>query len=267
MHIICSKYEFSRHITYSANSNAKNKKHKKLLKNKHAQAAETAGISKKDMVHECYYCSNGFQAFMTEDQAAAMGKQEGVARVVKDKRVSMDDGMPTSGGSGRRLSESSLSSNVNPITSSVWSSQVRPPKKRDLTDTSPEFIGLTAPAGPWARGYDGEGVVIGVIDSGLWPEHPSFADNGTYPSLDGFVPNSDSLPCEFGNTAHNADDSRFTCNNKLLGARLVMDVFRRITKGFGSDQFDSARDDFGHGTHTASTAAGNRDASSSSSIS
>jgi len=121
-------------ITYSANSIAKNKKYKKYLKNKHAQAAETAGISKEDMTHEYYYCSNGFQASMNEEQAAEMGKQEGVARVVKDKRVSMDDGMPTSGSSGRRLSESSLASDIS-ITSSIWSSQGRPPKVRDLTIT------------------------------------------------------------------------------------------------------------------------------------
>jgi len=117
---------------------------------------------------------------------------------------------------------------------------------------------LTDKGGPWDRDIDGEGIVIGVIDDGIWPEHPSFADNGTYPSLDGFIPNSDSLPCEFGNTTHNADDSRFTCNNKLLGARLVLDSQIK-GNGIKQDEFYSARDHNGHGTHTASTAAGNRD--------
>jgi len=228
-------------LLHSANSNAKNKKHKRYLKNKHAQAAEVAGISKKDMTHEYYYCSNGFQAFMSSEQAAELMNQEGVAKVVKDQRISMDDVVPNSGGSSRRLSERSLASEYIPKTSSVWSNQGRPPKIRDLTITTPVFTGLTAPAGPWARGYDGEGVVIGVIDDGIWPEHPSFADNGTYPLLDGFVPNSDSLPCEFGNTTHNADDSRFTCNNKLLGARLVLDSQIK-GNGIKQDEFYSARD-------------------------
>ncbi len=122
------------------------------------------------------------------------------------------------------------------------------------TDSSPEFLGLTDPAGPWQTGYDGEGVVIGVIDDGIWPEHPSFADDGSYSTLP--IELDDSRPnCEFGNIAHNPDDAPFTCNNKLIGARQMLDTYRLFY--LDSDEFDSARDDNGHGTHTASTAAGN----------
>ncbi len=122
------------------------------------------------------------------------------------------------------------------------------------TDSSPDFLGLTSPAGPWAKGYDGEGVIVGIIDSGIWPEHPSFADDGSFPAapaLDDSRPN-----CEFGNTAHNANDVAFTCNNKLIGARQMLDTYRFFI-GADPDEYDSARDDDGHGTHTASTAAGN----------
>ncbi len=70
------------------------------------------------------------------------------------------------------------------------------------TDASPDFLGLTQGNEAWGRGIDGRGVVVGVIDTGIWPEHPSFADDGTYPEADV----SPALPCEFGNTAHNPAD-------------------------------------------------------------
>jgi subtilisin family serine protease len=120
------------------------------------------------------------------------------------------------------------------------------------TDSTADFLGLTGPAGAYAKGYDGEGVVVGVIDSGIWPEHPSFADDGSFAPL----PEYAGVACEFGNTAHNPDDAPFTCNNKLLGARQMLDTYRLLI-GADPDEFDSARDDDGHGTHTASTAAGN----------
>ena len=131
----------------------------------------------------------------------------------------------------------------------------RDERRYKTTDISPAFLGLTDPAGPWAKGYDGDGVVVGIIDSGIWPEHPSFADDGSYGPppvvLDDSRPN-----CEFGNTAHNPNDAPFGCNNKLIGARQMLDTYRFFI-GADADEFDSARDDDGHGTHTASTAAGN----------
>jgi subtilisin family serine protease len=119
------------------------------------------------------------------------------------------------------------------------------------TDSVPRFLRLTSDGGPYDRGVDGEDVVVGVIDTGIWPEHPSFADNGSY----GPSP-IDPIPCEFGNTAHNENDKPFTCNRKLLGARQMLETYRAIL-GAEDHEFDSARDDSGHGTHTASTAAGN----------
>ena len=123
------------------------------------------------------------------------------------------------------------------------------------TDSSPTFLGLTDPASPWQTGYDGEGVVIGVIDDGIWPEHPSFADDGSYPEPPISLSDADRPNCEFGNTAHNPNDAQFECNNKLIGARQMLDTYRAFF--LDPDEFDSARDDDGHGTHTASTAGGN----------
>ena len=119
------------------------------------------------------------------------------------------------------------------------------------TDTSAQFLGLDAPAGPWARDYTGEGVVVAVIDTGVWPEHPSFADDGTFPEPTG--PAAD-VPCEFGNTEHSEDDAPFECNNKLIGARDVRALYNSL---ISPETYASARDSDGHGTHTAGTAAGN----------
>lgn len=123
------------------------------------------------------------------------------------------------------------------------------------TDASPEFLGLSGRGEAWASGVTGEGVVVGVIDTGIWPEHPSFADDGSYAAPP--AP-SDNLPCEFGNLAHNRFDAPFICNNKLIGARQMLSTYRMLI-GAEADEFDSARDDDGHGTHTTSTAAGNGD--------
>ena len=96
------------------------------------------------------------------------------------------------------------------------------------TSESPEFLGLDDRRGAWDSGFTGAGVVVGVIDSGIWPEHPSFAarpdlgpapitiedrDVHLNPAVERFSPG-----CDFGNTAHNEADVEFTCNNKLIGA-------------------------------------------------
>lgn len=129
-----------------------------------------------------------------------------------------------------------------------------------MTHNSPSFLGLDGPAGVWHKGYDGEGVIVGVIDSGIWPEHPSFADDGTYADLGISLDDSVFSSCDFGNTAHRPDDEPFTCNNKLLGARQVLTTYRALI-GAAPSEFDSARDDDGHGSHTASTSAGNANVS------
>jgi hypothetical protein len=100
----------------------------------------------------------------------------------------------------------------------------------------------------------GAGVVIGVIDSGVWPEHPSLSDpspsGGAYPVPVGW----NGAPCEFG-SAH-PSDAAFACNNKLIGARRMMATYDSL-ETLLPGEFPSARDDSGHGTHMATTAAGN----------
>ncbi|MDH2413742.1 S8 family serine peptidase [Nocardioides sp. CER19] len=117
--------------------------------------------------------------------------------------------------------------------------------------TEEDFLDLTGHGEAYDSGIDGTGVLVGVIDTGIWPEHPSFADDGTLPAAPVLAGDS----CQFGNTSANPDDKDFTCNDKLVGARDMTKTYRAV-EGAEPDEFVSARDDEGHGTHTASTAAG-----------
>ncbi|PPS00632.1 hypothetical protein GOBAR_AA20044 [Gossypium barbadense] len=123
---------------------------------------------------------------------------------------------------------------------------------RTATTYTPQFLGL--PKGVWPRvgGYEtaGEGIVIGFIDTGIDPTHSSFADDvsdHTYP-----VPDHFSGICEV-----TRDFPSGSCNRKLVGARHF--AASAITRGvFNSSQdYASPLDGDGHGTHTASVAAGN----------
>ena len=121
------------------------------------------------------------------------------------------------------------------------------------------YLGL--PTGLWSRfgGADhaGEGVIVGVIDTGITPQHPSFADD---PSGGAYVGSAypATPPVGWHGTCEAGEDGSWTasdCNDKLIGARYYV-------AGFGEDKlapgsFVSARDDAGHGSHTAATAAGN----------
>ena len=141
------------------------------------------------------------------------------------------------------------------------------------TDVSPGFIGATR---VWddlgGQGSAGEGITVGILDSGIWPEHPSYADpdpfgNGfapppVVPGSNGFASGVARSTCDFGNTAWNVNDAPFTCNNKLIAAYEFLDTYKAVV-GLLPTEFDSARDDNGHGTHTSSTAAGNGGVSAS----
>ena len=134
------------------------------------------------------------------------------------------------------------------------------------TDVSNDFIGaddLWAAQGGVQNA--GGGVIVGVLDSGVWPEHPSFSDpdpNGVAYPAPPVVPGSNGFSagarstCDFGNTAYNPNDAAFTCNGKLIGAYNFTDGYQ-ANVGLLPTEFLSGRDDNGHGTHTATTSAGN----------
>lgn len=155
---------------------------------------------------------DGFAAKLTADQATTLARQPGVTAVVPDEMRHLD----------------------------TWQ--------------TPSFLGLSGTFGVWRRlggsnstNGAGSGTVVGVIDSGINHDSPSFDAVGSPP------PDTYTGTCETGR----ADDAgTFACNDKLIGGRFY-------TEGQGGDdaifsgEFLSPEDFNGHGSHTSSTAAGN----------
>ena len=141
----------------------------------------------------------------------------------------------------------------------VWKDEIR----QLATDNSPEFLELTDPtSGLWAaEGLTGEDVIVGVIDTGIWPEHPSFSDQEDLSDAPGNSGKRDlaygPAPSDwYGSCQSGEQFSQDDCNNKLIGAKYFKDGFTNNEINISGDYL-SARDADGHGTHTASTAAGN----------
>ena len=187
------------------------------------QEAAVASVGARKL-YSYVYAFNGFAAEMSDADAAKLRQDPNVVAVTKNEMVTVD------------------------------------------TSSTPDFLGLTAPKGLWAklggvraggspiRPGPGENVVIGIIDSGFWPEHPSFADRNAankfmYTPLPGWSP-----ACEVGEQFTAAN-----CNRKVVTARY-------FNAAWGGDagidalrpwEFNSPRDYNSHGSHTASTSGGN----------
>lgn len=126
------------------------------------------------------------------------------------------------------------------------------------TDVTPEFTGATqvwhSLSGPTNAAST---VVIGVIDSGIWPEHPSFANHGLP------APPGGPHACEFGDGSDVSHlGPKFACNGKLVGAYSFLDTYLSQFDALPGEYCNnatatcSARDSDGHGSHAASVAAG-----------
>lgn len=191
------------------------------LKGKHDDALGKVGGAKK--LYDYNFSFNGFAAKLTAAQAAKMESLAGVLSVSADEMRYAD------------------------------------------TASTPTMLGLNAAGGIWEKlggvGNAGEGVIVGIIDTGIWPENPSFTDrtglngNGTKDGKLAFR----QIPGWHGKCTPGEEFTASMCNQKLIGAQW-------FNEGMGGDagvnanlpwEFTSARDFNGHGSHTASTAAGN----------
>jgi hypothetical protein len=122
------------------------------------------------------------------------------------------------------------------------------------TDSTPAFIGadqVYPKLGGAANA--GKGVIFGSLDTGIWPEHPSFADNGNL----GVPPakaDGTARSCDFGDNPLTPAADPFGCNRKVIGGKGFLDTYNALQtpEVYGY----TARDSDGHGTHTSSTAAG-----------
>ena len=147
------------------------------------------------------------------------------------------------------------------------------PRRLDTVST-PNFLKLTAPGGLWSQlaggtAVKGEGLVVGIIDGGIWPEHPSFADRvdtSGRPVFSGGTLAFGAPPAGFsgGCVAGEGFNPALHCNNKLIGAKFYNAGFLASGLPKHWSEFYSPRDSGsgpkshgGHGSHTASTAAGN----------
>ena len=126
------------------------------------------------------------------------------------------------------------------------------------TSTTPAFLGLSGSGGFWqSTGAVGEDVVIGVLDTGYWPENHAYSDRSRRNPTG--RPNGPKdykkLKDWHGDCEAGEQFTKQTCNNKVVGARFFTEG-ALASGGIPDFEFLSPRDWDGHGSHTSSTAGG-----------
>ncbi|XVE77028.1 hypothetical protein DITRI_Ditri13aG0029100 [Diplodiscus trichospermus] len=107
------------------------------------------------------------------------------------------------------------------------------------TTRTPQFLGLEKGKGLWHSSKVKSDVIIGVVDTGIWPEHPSFQDHGLSP-----IPKRWKGACMKGTKFSSSN-----CNRKLIGARFFFKGHEAANGKINeTEDYKSARDSKGHGT-------------------
>ncbi|WP_229403187.1 S8 family serine peptidase [Micromonospora okii] len=200
------------------------------LKDKQTRVARSVGA---EPLRGYSVAANSFVAELTRAQAAKLMITDGVVSVVPDRLL-------------------------------------KPTNDRNSVD----FLGLSGRKGVWSTvggpAKAGEGIVVGVIDTGIWPESASFAAEalGTkrptksdpyrpYRHGDVTVMNKADGDVFIGACQTGEQFAATACNEKVVGARYFGEGWMNLVPAEKRKDYVSPRDAQGHGSHTASTAAGN----------
>nr|XP_024390186.1 subtilisin-like protease SBT5.3 isoform X2 [Physcomitrium patens] len=114
-----------------------------------------------------------------------------------------------------------------------------------------DYMGVNLDGESWTSTNFGKDVIVATIDTGVWPEHESFDDEGMDP-----IPEKWKGECETGQSF-----PEFYCNRKLIGARYFSEGYEAIWGQINTSDPTvslSPRDTEGHGTHTITTLGGSR---------
>ena len=173
------------------------------------------------LVYVYRHVFEGFAIRLTPNEAQLLGRLQEVSMVLKD-------------GASIKLHTTHTPSFLN------------------LQSMSSIGIGTVYDDGPlWNASRRGADTIVGVLDTGIWPERPSFSNDAGF----GPVPPRWKGACDSYLPSFNASDA---CNLKLIGARAFFSGYEAAL-GHPMDEsleFRSPRDSHGHGTKTASTAVG-----------
>lgn len=170
--------------------------------------------ARESLLHS-YKNIDAFAAFLSEEEASYVSEMEGVVSVFPNK--------------GR----SSLQ------TTRSW----------EFIENVEGLIGSNKEYSLAKKAKFGKNIIVGMLDSGVWPESKSFDDKGMGP-----VPKRWNGICEEGDSFNSS-----SCNKKLVGARSYVKGYEAHYGPLNlTYSYLSPRDSDGHGTHTASTVGGRR---------
>ncbi|MEV7731774.1 S8 family serine peptidase [Streptomyces sp. NPDC088921] len=202
-------------------------------------------------VYNYHVLLNGFAAKLTASQANDLARTPGVVSMTRNV---MSHPMAETGASAATGTSAAATRGVpKAVTGEAKATSaadtLAPP------DTA-AFLGLKKPGGlyskiPGGRHNAGAGTIIGVLDGGIDARNPSLQ------ALPDSTPGADIIARKWKGSCDPGDDPahRVTCNNKVIGAQ----YFNKDAIDPKDIDWPSPMDSDGHGTHTATTAAGNAD--------